>query len=439
MPSVSPNSLDAFWMPFTNNRHFKREPRLLARAKGMYYEKPNGDRVFDGTGGLWCVNAGHCHPRIVEAIARQAGEMDFAPTFQLGHPLAFELASRLVSEMPAGFEQIFFTNSGSEAVDSALKIASAYQRAIGQGGRTRLIGRERGYHGTNFGGTAVGGIVGNRRAFGALLAGVDHLPHTHLPANVHARGRPPHGAELVDALERMIGLHGADTIAAVIVEPVAGSTGVLPPPVGYLERLREITAANGILLIFDKVITGFCRMGTTTAAEAYSVTPDLITLAKAITNAAVPMGAVAVRGHVYDAMMEHSAPGIELATGYTYSGHPLACAAALATLDVYRDEGIYAHAAAIMPVWAEAVHGLADARHVIDVRSAGIIAGIELKPREGAAPGARAMAAFHKLFDTGTLVRVTGETIALSPPLVISEEETHTLVGAIRGVLAGLD
>ncbi len=439
MPSVSPNSLDAFWMPFTNNRHFKREPRLLARAEGMYYEKPNGERVLDGTGGLWCVNAGHCHPRIVEAIARQAGEMDFAPTFQLGHPLAFELASRLVSEMPAGFEQIFFTNSGSEAVDSALKIALAYQRANGQGGRTRLIGRERGYHGTNFGGTAVGGIVGNRRAFGALLAGVDHLPHTHLPANVHARGRPPHGAELADALERMIGLHGADTIAAVIVEPVAGSTGVLPPPVGYLERLREITAANDILLIFDEVITGFGRMGTTTAAEAYSVTPDMITLAKAITNAAVPMGAVAVAGHVYDAVVDNSAPGIELATGYTYSGHPLACAAALATLDVYRDEGIYAHAAAMMPVWADAVHGLADARHVIDVRSAGIIAGIELKPREGATPGARAMAAFHKLFDTGTLVRVTGETIALSPPLVISEEETHTLVGAIRGVLAGLD
>jgi len=439
MPSVPPNALDAFWMPFTNNRHFKREPRLLARAKGMYYEKPNGERVLDGTGGLWCVNAGHCHPRITQAIASQAAEMDFAPTFQLGHPLAFQLASRLVSEMPAGIEQIFFTNSGSEAVDSALKIALAYQRAVGQGGRTRLIGRERGYHGTNFGGTAVGGIVGNRRAFGALLAGVDHLPHTHLPANAHTRGRPPHGADLANALERLIGLHGADTIAAVIVEPVAGSTGVLPPPIGYLERLRAITAANGILLIFDEVITGFGRMGTTTAAEAYGVTPDLITLAKAITNAAVPMGAVAVSGKIHDAVVDNSAPGIELATGYTYSGHPLACAAALATLDVYRDEGIYAHAAATMSLWADAVHGLADARHVVDVRSAGIIAGIELAPRQGATPGARAMEAFHTLFDTGTLVRVTGETIALSPPLVISEEETHTLVGAIRQVLAELD
>ncbi len=264
MSRPAPNTLDPFWMPFTNNRHFKANPRLLARAEGMYYWKPNGERVLDGTAGLWCSNAGHCHPRIVEAIREQAGELDFAPTFQLGHPIAFELASRLVQELPPGFDQVFFTNSGSEAVDSALKIALAYQRAVGQGGRTRLIGRERGYHGTNFGGTAVGGIVGNRRAFGALLAGVDHLPHTLLPANVLTRGRPPHGAELADALERLIGLHGADTIAAVIVEPVAGSTGVLPPPVGYLERLRAITAKNGILLIFDEVITGFGRLGTMT-------------------------------------------------------------------------------------------------------------------------------------------------------------------------------
>ena len=313
---AAPNSLDAFWMPFTDNRSFKHDPRLLARAHGMYYEKPNGDRVLDGTAGLWCVNAGHCHPRIVDAIRQQAGVMDFAPTFQLGHPLAFELASRLTAELPRGFEQVFFTNSGSEAVDSALKIALAYQRAVGQGGRTRLIGRERGYHGTNFGGTAVGGIVGNRRAFGSLLAGVDHLPHTLLPANRHSRGRPQHGAELADALERLIGLHGADTIAAVIVEPVAGSTGVLPPPTGYLERLRAITAANDILLIFDEVITGFGRLGALSAAEAFGVTPDLITLAKGITNAAVPMGAVAVAAHVHDAVVNGSAPGIE-------SGHGL--------------------------------------------------------------------------------------------------------------------
>ena len=436
---ATPNSLDAFWMPFTNNRAFKAEPRLLARAAGMHYYKPSGEPVLDGSAGLWCVNAGHCHPRIVEAIARQAGTMDFAPTFQLGHPLAFELASRLSTELPPGFDQIFFANSGSEAVDSALKIALAYQRAIGHGGRTRLVGRERGYHGTNFGGTAVGGIAGNRRAFGSLVAGVDHLPHTHLPAvNAHSRGRPAHGGELADALERLIGLHGADTIAAVIVEPVAGSTGVLVPPVGYLERLRAITAANGILLIFDEVITGFGRMGEISASGALGVIPDMITLAKGITNGAVPMGAVAVRSHVYEAVVERSAPGIELAHGYTYSAHALACAAALATLDVYRDEGLFEAAAGLAPYWADAVHSLEDAPHVVDVRELGIIAGVELAPRPGA-PGARAMAAFHALFDAGVLVRVTGETIALSPPLVITRAQVDELVDAIRGVLTRVD
>ncbi len=435
-----PNDLDALWMPFSDNRYFKANPRLLASAKGMYYQTPEGRQVLDGTSGLWCSNAGHGREAIVEAIRDQAGRLDFAPTFQLGHPLAFQVAAQVGAIMPGDLDRIFFANSGSEAVDTALKIALAYQRVRGQGTRTRLIGRERGYHGVGFGGISVGGIVTNRRTFGPGLPGTDHLPHTHLPQNAFTRGQPAHGAHLADALEGLVALHGADTIAAVIVEPMAGSTGVLVPPQGYLQRLREICDKHGILLIFDEVITGFGRLGAATAAERFGVTPDIITMAKAITNAAVPMGAIACRRGIYDtitgAMAE--AAGIELFHGYTYSAHPLACAAALATLGIYRDEGLFARSRSLEPLWETAVHSLAGRKNVIDIRNLGLVAGIELQPREGA-PGARATAAFRKLFDSGLLVRATADILALSPPLIVEEEQIHTMVEMIGAVLDTID
>jgi beta-alanine--pyruvate transaminase len=433
-----PNDLDAFWMPFTDNRYFKANPRLLVAAKGMYYTASDGRDILDGTAGLWCVNAGHGRETIVEAIREQAGKLDFAPTFNLGHPLAFQLAARLGAIMPGNLDRIFFANSGSEAVDTALKIALAYHRAQGQGTRTRLIGRERGYHGTGFGGISVGGIVSNRRTFGTGLPGVDHLPHTHdLSRNAFSRGKPAHGEELADALEALVALHGADTIAAVIVEPLAGSTGVLVPPKGYLERLRAITSRHGILLIFDEVITGFGRLGAATAAERFGVTPDIITLAKGITNAAVPMGAVACRQEIYDVITgaQGEAAGIELFHGYTYSAHPLACAAALATLDLYRDEALFERALRLEPIWEAAMHSLAGARHVIDIRNLGLVAGIELASRPNAL-GSRAVEAFRRLFDTGVLARVTGDIIALSPPLIIEEGQIDLIVDRIGAVLA---
>lgn len=433
------NSLDALFMGFTANRTFKANPRLLSRAEGMWYFTPEGRPILDGCAGLWCVNAGHGRPEIAAAIARQAQELDFAPTFQLGHPLAFELAGRVADLMPEGFDQVFFCNSGSESTDSALKIALAYQRAIGQGSRTRLIGRERGYHGVGFGGTSVGGMVANRRTFGALLPGVDHLRHTHgVEGNRFARGRPPHGADLADDLERLVALHGADTIAAVIVEPVAGSTGVLVPPAGYLERLREIATRHGILLIFDEVICAFGRLGAATGAEALGVTPDLICCAKGLTNAAVPMGAVAVKAEIYQAILSSVPAGIELFHGYTYSGHPLASAAGLAALDVYAAEGLFARAAAMAGAFEAAVHSLADARHVIDTRNLGLMGAIELAPRDGAA-GARATEVFQACFEAGLLIRVTGDTIALSPPLIIEQTHLDQIVEILRKVLAGLD
>ena len=432
---IDNDPLAAFWMPFTANRGFKEQPRLFASARDMHYVTPEGQSVLDGTAGLWCVNAGHCREPIVAAIREQAGKMDFGPTFQLGHPLAFEFATRVGQLMPAGLDRIFFTNSGSESVDSALKITLACQRARGQGGRTRLIGRERGYHGTGFGGISVGGLVSNRRAFGPLLTGVDHLRHTHDIANAWSRGQPASGAELADDLERIVALHGAETIAAVIVEPMAGSTGVLVPPVGYLERLREIATRHGILLIFDEVITAFGRLGTATAAERFGVIPDMITLAKGLTNAAVPMGAVAVSRAVHDDIVDQAAPGIELFHGYTYSGHPLAAAAGLATLDLYREEGLFARAAGLEQYWADAVHSLKGAPHVIDVRNIGLVAGIELAPRAGA-PTARATELFHACFDHGLLVRATGDIIALSPPLIVSTAQIDEMVAIIAGRLA---
>jgi len=431
--------LAAFWMPFTANRAYKAAPRQLVSASGMYYQSADGRDILDATAGLWCCNAGHCRVEIAEAIARTARTLDFAPTFQLGHPLPFELAQRLSAMMPAGLDRIFFTNSGSESVDTALKIALAVQRAKGQGTRTRLIGRERGYHGVGFGGIGVGGIGNNRRAFGTGLPGVDHLRHTHDPArNAFSRGFPAHGVELADDLQRLVDLHGAETIAAVIVEPMAGSTGVLVPPVGYLQRLREICDRHGILLIFDEVITGFGRVGAATAAEAWGLTPDILTMAKGLTNAAVPMGAVAVRRDLHDAVIDAATGGIELFHGYTYSGHPLAAAAGLAALDLYAREGLFARAAELAPYWEAAVHGLKGARHVVDIRNIGLVTGIELESRADA-PGARAMDLFRAAFDAGLLIRVTGDIVALSPPLIVERDQIDTMVAMLGDLLDAVD
>ena len=431
--------LAAFWMPFTSNKAYKGAPRMLVAAKDMHYTSSDGRQILDGTAGLWCSNAGHCRETIVEAIRKTAGELDFGPTFQLSHPLAFELASRVSALMPNGIDRIFFTNSGSESVDTALKIALAYQRSRGEGTRTRLIGRERGYHGTGFGGISVGGIVNNRRQFGTLLTGVDHLPHTHnMEHNAFTRGQPTWGGHLAEDLERIVALHGAETIAAVIVEPMAGSTGVLIPPIGYLEKLREICTKHGIVLVFDEVITAFGRIGGATAADVLGVVPDIITMAKGLTNAAVPMGAVAVSRHIHDTVVDGSAGGIELFHGYTYSGHPLAAAAGIATLDLYRDEKLFERALGLSGYWEDAVHSLRGKRHIIDVRSMGIIAGIELEPRPGA-PTKRAMELFHKCFDNGLLVRATGDIIALSPPLILEKSHIDEMVGRIGELVETID
>ncbi len=431
--------LAAFWMPFTSNRAFKDAPRMLVAAKDMHYTSSDGRQILDGTAGLWCSNAGHCRDSIVEAIRKTAGELDFGPTFQLSHPLAFELAARVSALMPSGVDRIFFTNSGSESVDTALKIALAYQRSRGEGTRTRLIGRERGYHGTGFGGISVGGIVNNRRQFGTLLTGVDHLPHTHsIEHNAFSKGQPRWGGHLAEDLERIVALHGAETIAAVIVEPMAGSTGVLIPPTGYLEKLREICTKHGIVLIFDEVITAFGRIGGSTSADILGVVPDIITMAKGLTNAAVPMGAVAVSRHIHDTVVNGAADGIELFHGYTYSGHPLAAAAGIATLNLYRDEALFERAHDMSGYWEDAVHSLKGKRHIIDIRSMGIIAGIELAPRPGA-PTKRAMELFHKCFDNGLLVRATGDIIALSPPLILEKIHIDEMVGRIGDLLETID
>jgi beta-alanine--pyruvate transaminase len=430
-------SLEELWMPFTANRAFKRAPRLLVEAKGMYYTSADGRRILDGTAGLWCVNAGHCREPIVRAIADQAARMDYAPGFQMGHPLEFELASRLTELVPGDLDHVFFANSGSEAVDSALKIALAYWQSKGEPNRTKLIGRLRGYHGVGFGGISVGGIDTNKKQFGpALLPNVDHFKHTHDPArNAFSRGQPEHGAELAEDLETVIQRHGASTIAAVIIEPVAGSTGVLIPPKGYLERIRDICARHGILLIFDEVITGFGRIGAPFAAEHFGIVPDLMTVAKGITNASVPMGAVFVRGGIYEAIMNATEQGIEFFHGYTYSGHPLACAAGLATLGVYREEGLFERAASLAPYWEDAVHSLRGSPNVVDIRNIGIVAGIELASRPGK-PGARATEVFTRCFyDENVLIRVTGDIIALSPPLIVEKNQIDEIVGAVEKML----
>ena len=435
MTARAANDLDPFWMPFTANRSFKAHPRLLASARDMHYFTPDGRPILDGTAGLWCVNAGHARRPIVEAIQRQAEVLDYAPTFQLGHPLVFELAARLGMLFPADIDHVFFAGSGSEGVDTALKIALAYQQAKGQPERTRLIGRQKGYHGVGFGGISVGGLENNKRGF-PTLPGVDHLSHTlNLDEAAFSRGQPTWGLHLADELLALIAEHGAETIAAVIVEPLSGSAGVIVPPVGYLERLREITLQHGILLIFDEVITGFGRVGGATASETLGVIPDLLVCAKGLTNGAVPMGAVGVRGEIYEAVVNQAAaPGIEFFHGYTYSGHPLAAAAGLATLDVYESEGLFQRATDMAPYWEDAVHGLKGLPHVIDIRNLGMVAAIELAPRHDA-PGARAMEVFHAAFDEGILIRVTGDVIALSPPLIISRAQIDELIDQLSQII----
>ncbi|EJN00097.1 aspartate aminotransferase family protein [Phyllobacterium sp. YR531] len=436
--ALGTNNLDAFWMPFTANKQFKQNPRLLVSAKDMHYKSHDGREILDGTAGLWCCNAGHGRPKIVEAVQKQVAELDYAPAFQMGHPKAFELAARLAAMLPSPLDHVFFTNSGSESVDTALKIALAYHRAKGNGTKVKLIGRERGYHGVGFGGISVGGISGNRKTFGNALGGIDHIRHTHdLARNAYTRGEPEYGVEFADDLERVIALHDASNIAAVIVEPVAGSTGVLIPPKGYLKRLREICTKNDILLIFDEVITGFGRLGTPFAIDYFGVVPDLVTTAKGITSGVIPMGAVFASSDIYQAFMNGPENLIELFHGYTYSGHPVACAAALATLDTYEEEGLLTRASELSDYWADALHGLKGLPNVIDIRNLGLIGAIELQPIEGA-PTKRAFQAFLNAYEKGVLIRTTGDIIALSPPLTISKGQIEHLFDTLADVLKNL-
>jgi beta-alanine--pyruvate transaminase len=436
-PALRSNEVDlaAYWMPFTANRQFKAAPRLFSSASGVYYRSIDGRDVLDGSAGLWCVNAGHGRTEITNAVAHQLAELDYAPSFQMGHPKVFDFATRVTRLAPDGFNHVFFTNSGSESVDTALKIALAYHRVRGEGQRTRLIGRERGYHGVGFGGTSVGGMVNNRRAYGALLPGVDHLPHTHnLKLNAFSRGQPAHGANLAENLNDIVALHGADTIAAVIVEPVSGSTGVLVPPQGYLQALRAICDKHGILLIFDEVITGFGRLGQPFASQYFGVSPDLIVTAKGITNGTIPMGAVFARDAIHDAFMKGPENIIEMFHGYTYSGHPVACAAGLATLDIYEREGLLTRVGSIAKAWEDGLHSLRDLPNVIDIRNIGLMGAIELANRPNA-PGARAYEAMVDAFNTGLYFRTAADVIALSPPLTVTVDQIDELVSILRRVL----
>jgi beta-alanine--pyruvate transaminase len=431
-----PNDLESLWLPFTPNREFKRAPRMIARAEGMHYFTVDGRQIIDGAAGLWCANAGHCRKPIVEAIQKCAAELDFAPSFQFGHTRAFETAARLAAMAPGDLDHVFFANSGSESVDSALKIAIAYHRLRGEGTRTRLIGRERGYHGTGFGGISVGGMVNNRKFFGALLPGTDHLPHTYnREKQGFTKGEPEWGAHLADELENIVTLHDASTIAAVIVEPVAGSTGVLPPPRGYLKRLREICDKHGILLIFDEVITAFGRLGHGFAADRYGVLPDMITFAKGVTSGTVPMGGVICRKHVYDAFTEEDDHVIKLFHGYTYTGHPLACAAALATLDLYREEGLFERAQGLEGAFADAMHALKGEPGIEDIRTVGLAVAFDLAPVPGK-PGRRGFDAMrHAFFNEDMMARVSGDTLCLSPPLIVTEDEIATLADRVRATV----
>ncbi|MBH64166.1 MAG: aspartate aminotransferase family protein [Alphaproteobacteria bacterium] len=434
-----PNDLESYWMPMTPNRQFKADPRILVGAKDMHYTTHDGRRLLDGTAGMWCVNAGHCRKPIIQAISARAGELDYAPAFNMSAPFAFEVASRIAALTPADLDRVFFTNSGSESADTALKIALGYHRLRGEGSRQRLIGRQQGYHGVNFGGLSVGGIAANRKMVGPLLPGVDHLPHTlNIEKNAFSRGQPQWGAELADELERIVAINDASTIAAVIVEPMSGSAGVLPPPKGYLERLREICDKYGILLIFDEVITGFGRLGAAFAAEKFGVIPDIMTLAKGITSGTVPMGAVVVREGIYQTFMSGPEDAIEFCHGYTYSGHPIACAAAIATFDLYRDEGVFENAAELAPYWEEALHSLKDLPRVVDIRNIGIVGAIDFESaRNGEEPlGTRA---FLEAYERGVLIRGKGDTILLSPPLIIDKSQIDEIAGTLEDVIKGFD
>lgn len=434
------NDLSAFWLPFTPNRHFKTAPRLIARAEGMHYYDETGRALLDACSGLWCVNAGHGRKPIADAIRKAAGELDFAPAFQFAHPAAFALAARIAQLAPAGLEHVFFVNSGSEAADAALKIARAYHAKRGEGGRFRLIGREKAYHGAGFGGISAGGIAANRKPYGPLLPGTDdHLPLPYDKARMaFTKGEPEAGADYADALENLAALHGAETIAAVIVEPVAGSAGVFPPPRGYLKRLRALCDRHGILLIFDEVITGFGRLGHRFAAERYGVVPDMLMFAKGVTNGAVPMGGVIVKNEIHDAFMGGPDHAIELFHGHTCSAHPLACAAGLATLDLYRDEGLFERAKAMEPVLQEAVHALKDASRVIDIRNAGLAAAIDIEP-DAAAPGRRGYEAMRLAFaEENLMIRISGDTIALAPALIATQSDIARMADGVRAVLARL-
>ena len=436
MTTTTALDLDAFWMPFTANRQFKQAPRMLVKAEGMHYTSDDGRQILDGTAGLWCVNAGHSRPKIVEAVRRQVGELDYAPPFQMGHPKAFELANKVAEILPPSHKHVFFVNSGSEGVDTALKIALAYQKVKGEGARQRLIGRERGYHGVGFGGISVGGMVNNRKTFGSMLAGVDHLRHTHdLARNAFTKGQPEHGAELAEDLERLVALHDASTIAAVIVEPMAGSTGVLLPPKGYLQRLREICDKYGILLIFDEVISGFGRLGAAFAMDKFGVVPDMMVVAKGLTNGTIPMGAVFASDKVHDAFMTGPEGAIELFHGYTYSGHPIAAAAGVATLDLYREERLFERCAEMAPHWEETMHSLRSLKNVIDIRNLGLVAGIELSSIPGKV-GARAYDVFVRAFKKGLLVRTTGDIIALSPPLIIEKAQVGEIANKLSEAIS---
>ena len=427
-----PNDLEAFWLPFTPNRSFKKRPRLIARSKDMHYFTPEGRPILDATAALWCCNAGHNRAPIVRAIQEQAAELDFSPTFQFAHPKAFALSARIAALAPGDLDHVFFCNSGSEAADTALKIALAYHNVTGAGSRQRLIGRERGYHGVGFGGISVGGMVNNRRFFGSLLSGVDHLPATYdRERQAFTKGEPDYGVHFAEELERIVALHDASTIAAVIVEPMAGSTGVLPPPKGYLKRLREICDKHGILLIFDEVITGFGRLGFAFAAERYGVIPDMITFAKGVTSGTVPMGGVIVRKGIYEAFMKGPEHAIELFHGYTYSGHPLACAAALATLDVYRDENLFERVRTLEPKWYDALMTLKGLPNVVDIRCVGLTGAIDLAPIAGS-PTLRGYHVLeHSFHEEGIMLRIAGDTIELTPPFIVSENEIGEIVDKV--------
>ncbi len=428
-----PNDLDSLWMPFTSSALFEATPRLVTSAAGCHYTSLDGQQKIDGTGGLWCSNAGHGHPKITEAIQKQAATLDFAHCFNQGHPIAFEAANRLVSLAP-GFDHVFFTNSGSEAVDTALKIALAYHAAKGEGTRRILVGRQKAYHGINFGGLSVGGIGPNKAQFGTLYPDAHHMRHTLLPDNRFSRAQPAHGADLADDLQALCDTHGAHRIAAVIVEPVAGAGGVFPPPKGYLERLREIATANGILLIFDEVITGFGRFGTAFGHQHFGVMPDMFTCAKGMTNATVPMGGVFVTSEVRDTF-RNGPPGLpDLLHGYTYSGHPLAAAAAIATLNAYRDDGIFENAAAMSKPWEDMLHSLADLATVVDVRNAGLLGAVELAPNGPVGTAGRE--AYAKIWDAGLVVRPIGDSLAMSPPLVITEAIIDEIGAILRETLS---